>query len=64
MGTMPETRWVSLNGEAVIQARCPGCGQWGEIDGEQYIGRVSIDCPDCEYHETHDLSKARGGENE
>lgn len=63
MDTTPETRWVNLDGETVIQARCPGCGQWGVIDGEQYIGRVSIDCPDCDYHETHDCRcAARGGE--
>ncbi len=34
---------------------CPECGRTGWIDGEQYRGQVSIDCPECDYHETHDL---------
>ncbi len=37
--------------------RCPGCGLEARIDDDQYHGRVSIDCPACPYHETHDLSK-------
>ena len=36
--------------------RCPSCGVVGQIDSEQLRGEVSIDCPDCEYHETHDLT--------
>ena len=31
---------------------CPNCGLEGIIDDDQYHGRVSIDCPDCPYHET------------
>lgn len=26
-----------------FEFRCPGCGRWGDIDGDQYEGRVSID---------------------
>ncbi len=37
-------------------AQCPGCGLEARIDDDQYHGRVSIDCPACPYHETHDLS--------
>ena len=37
---------------------CPRCGVVGSVDADQYAGRVSIDCPECDYHETHDL---RGG---
>lgn len=36
--------------------RCPGCGQVGMIDEDQYKGRVSIQCTNCPYHETHDLT--------
>jgi hypothetical protein len=32
---------------------CPGCGLVLGIDAEQYAGQVSMDCPDCDYHETH-----------
>ncbi len=35
---------------------CPGCDLKGKIDDDQFHGRVSIDCPECPYHETHDLS--------
>lgn len=38
----------------ILMATCPGCGARGEIDLEQYRGEVSVDCPVCDYHETHD----------
>jgi Zn finger protein HypA/HybF involved in hydrogenase expression len=38
---------------ALVQ--CPDCGGIGSVDEDQHEGRVSIDCPKCEYHETHDL---------
>lgn len=50
-------RNVVRDGEQQIQLKCPGCGQYGDIDGDQFRGRVSIDCPDCEYHETVNLAK-------
>lgn len=31
--------------------KCPGCGLEARIDQDQYEGKVSIDCPNCEYHE-------------
>lgn len=40
----------------ITKLKCPGCGQWGEIDDEQLQGHVSIDCPDCEFHETIDFT--------
>lgn len=46
---------VWQDNQPVIKMRCPGCGCFAEIDGDQYYGRVSLDCPNCEYHETHDL---------
>jgi hypothetical protein len=49
-------RTVTRDDEPVRQFHCPGCGQWADIDDDQFHGRVSIDCPDCEFHETLDLS--------
>lgn len=40
------------------RVRCPGCGLDAWIDSDQFAGRVSIDCPECDYHETHDLRGA------
>lgn len=37
-------------------ATCPNCGVRGTIDEDQLKGRVSVDCPECDYHETHDHS--------
>lgn len=36
--------------------RCPGCQLEARADDDQVHGRISIDCPACPYHETHDLS--------
>lgn len=33
---------------------CPRCGLRGRIDEDQYKGEVSVDCPGCPYHATHD----------
>lgn len=45
--------WVRRrDGEAVWQFCCPGCHLHADIDDDQLHGRVSIDCPDCPYHET------------
>lgn len=35
--------------------RCPGCQSWAFIDDDQLHGRVSVDCPNCTFHETHDF---------
>lgn len=37
--------------------RCPGCKGMGLIDDDQYYGRVSIDCTNCESHEKIAVSK-------
>lgn len=37
--------------------RCPGCKGVGTIDDDQFHGRQSIDCTNCEYHEKQDWSK-------
>ena len=43
---------VIQDGAEVWYLRCPGCGLVAAADLDQCYGRVSIDCPDCEYHET------------
>ena len=55
MGTLrPEV--IGTNQEAFPLFRCPRCRRTGEIDEEQFEGRVSIQCPfeGCNYHETKD----------
>lgn len=56
--TRPETRIRNREGNEVRQAKCPGCGMWGDVDDDQWHGRVSLDCPECPYHETHNLNEA------
>lgn len=41
------------------QAKCPGCGTWGDVDADQLAGRVSLICPECGWH---DYIEARDGE--
>lgn len=36
--------------------RCPGCGEWGELDDDQLNGRVSVQ-HECGFHETHDFAE-------
>lgn len=51
------TRTVTRDGLGIYEAECPRCGVWGEVDDDQWNGRVSIDCPTegCPFHETIDL---------
>lgn len=53
----PITRTITRDGVQVRQARCPGCDTWADVDEDQWHGRVSMDCVECDYHETHDLSR-------
>lgn len=50
---------IGTNKDAFPLFRCPSCKQTGEIDEDQFHGRVSIQCPNpsCPYHETKDWSK-------
>jgi hypothetical protein len=34
------------------QAKCPGCGVWGDVDEDQLTGRVSLVCEEdgCGWH--------------
>ena len=43
--------------EMVWYLRCPACHTWGEIDDDQFDGRVSVRCAteNCSFHETHDF---------
>lgn len=43
---------VRQDDEAVWKFCCPGCGLVGEVDLDQVQGKVSIDCPECDFHET------------
>jgi hypothetical protein len=44
------------DGKIINQLCCPDCETWGDLDDDQYNGRVSIQCPVCDYHETINLS--------
>lgn len=59
-GEITETEFGRLkavvrDGEHTWLFECPGCGEWGELDDDQWEGRVSVDHTDtgCTYHETH-----------
>ncbi len=49
-GVVYRTEVTLLDGEAVRYLICPNCGTRGLIDDDQFFGRVSIDCPNCEFH--------------
>lgn len=57
-------RNIKRDGETVRQIECPGCGVWGDIDEDQYHGRISIDCPECEFHETVNISEFRSSDSD
>lgn len=49
-----EFRLRSRDGAVVVQLLCPICGVWGDLDSDQILGAISIQCPTegCQYHET------------
>lgn len=53
----PEVIWELADNTRRALVECPGCGERMFVDNDQYHGKVSMDCPECEYHETHDLSR-------
>lgn len=57
---VPKLALIWRDDMLVLRLRCPGCGQFADIDRDQYIGTVSLDCPNdaCTFHETHDLRDA------
>jgi hypothetical protein len=56
--TLPEGRLRQIIRDGALQWQlcCPECGQWGDIDGDQLHGRVSVDHTEtlCTFHETRD----------
>ena len=51
-----KVRKVKRDGIDIWKFTCTECGVEGEIDDDQYNGRVSILC-DCGFHETINLSE-------
>ena len=51
---------IGATDESFPLFRCPGCKHVGDIDDDQFHGRVSIDCTNCDYHETQDWSAQEG----
>lgn len=45
------------DGRSAIKFKCPGCGIWGNIDSDQYHGRISIRCTECDFHKTINLAR-------
>ena len=43
---------VGATHESFPLFRCPSCSKVGDIDDDQFRGRVSIVCGNCGYHET------------
>lgn len=56
---MYELKRVIRDGLPLMMLKCPGCGTWGDLDDDQFYGRVSTQCPmeGCMFHETEDFSK-------
>lgn len=47
---------LTRDGKQVISFQCTTCGQWADIDDDQFNARVSIDHgPECKFHETIDV---------
>lgn len=49
---------VKRDGILIKKFQCPLCEVFGEIDNDQFHGRISILC-DCGFHETIDLAKEK-----
>lgn len=47
---------ILLDGKDTIKIQCPTCYTWGIVDNDMLFGKVSMNCPLCIYHETHDIS--------
>jgi hypothetical protein len=39
-----EIKSVIRDGRRVVKSRCPLCGTWSDIDGDQLEGRASVVC--------------------
>lgn len=51
-----EIKKVKQDGKDVIKVKCPWCGVFAIADDDMFHGKVSMDCPCCYYHETHNIS--------
>lgn len=51
----------SVDGQYVHQLLCPQCGEWGDIDDEQFFGLVSIQ-HECGFHENINLERSKSVE--
>jgi DNA-directed RNA polymerase subunit RPC12/RpoP len=58
----PDFKIITSDGKKSVKIQCPECGFWGYADADQFRGEVSLDCPSCNYHETHDLRKDFGSD--
>ena len=47
---------VKRDGKDIWKLLCPNCKQWGALDDDQLHGRVSVQCTDCDFHETVDFN--------
>lgn len=51
---------TTLDGKPNVSFKCPSCGSWGDIDDDQFNGRVSVwHGPDskCTFHETINIKE-------
>jgi len=59
-GELTDYRAVLRDGSQEWLWKCPGCGEWGSLDNDQWLGNVSVDhasdgCVGL-YHETHNFA--------
>ena len=59
-GDLTKYRAVVRDGVQGWLWECPGCGTWGSLDNDQWLGTVSVDhaADGCtgRYHETHNFA--------
>lgn len=53
---------VKIDGQLTWKLKCPQCGVWGELDDDQYHGRISVYHEGCSFHETVNFSAIEKGE--
>jgi hypothetical protein len=47
---MMELKTIKRDDTIVTKGKCPNCGQWADLDGDQLRDLVSVICPMCEWH--------------
>ena len=48
----PRIRQKKRDGTRIWQLKCPGCGAWGDLDDDQFHGRISVLHEECGFHDT------------